>query len=71
VRRKLKRLKKLWGASIMLNRVKEDLFTVHGLITTLLHVAFVVGCITSWVLIQSEILGYDPKAPVMSASPRK
>jgi hypothetical protein len=55
----------------MLNRVKEDLFTVHGLITTLLHVAFVVGCITSWVLIQSEVLGYDPKAPVMSASPRK
>jgi hypothetical protein len=55
----------------MMNRIKEDLFTLHGLITTLLHVAFVVGAITSWVLIQSEVLGYDPKAPVMSSATRK
>lgn len=59
-----------WGANIMMQRIKEDLFTVHGLITTLLHVAFVVGAITSWVLIQSEVLGYDPKAPVVTSGKR-
>lgn len=44
----------------MLNKVKEDLFTIHGVTTTLIHVCFVVGIVTCWIGVQTQILGNDP-----------
>jgi len=44
----------------MLKKVKEDLFTIPGILTTLIHVCFAVGLITSLILFQTEVMGIDP-----------
>lgn len=46
----------------MLDKIRQDLFTIHGVITTLLHVCIVVGIVTCWIGIQTQILGNDPLA---------
>jgi len=48
----------------MFQKIKEDLFTIHGILTTLIHVCFVVGAITCWIGIQTQVLGNDPFAVI-------
>ena len=44
----------------MFQQIKENIFTIHGLITTLIHLFLVVGFVTSWVTFQVHVLGNDP-----------
>ena len=44
----------------MFDKIKQDLFTIHGIVTTLIHVCFVVGIVTCWIGVQVQILGNDP-----------
>lgn len=46
----------------MFDKIKQDLFTVHGIVTTLIHMCFVVGVVTCWVAYQTKVLGNDPVA---------
>jgi len=46
----------------MFQQIKENIFTLHGLITTIIHVFLVVGFITCWITLQVEVLGNDPTA---------
>lgn len=52
----------------MFERIKENIFTVHGLLTTVIHVFLAVGFVTSWVVVQVHILGNDPVAALQSSS---
>lgn len=52
----------------MFDKIKEDFFSVHGLITTFLHVVLVVGIVSSWVIVQVHVLGNDP-IEVLQAQP--
>lgn len=56
--------------TIMINKVKEDLFTIPGIVTTLIHVCFVVGVVTCWIGIQTQVLGNDPVAEFQKQSGR-
>jgi len=55
----------------MFSRIKEDLFTLHGLCTTVLHVCFVVGVVTCWIAVQTQVLGNDPIEQVQALKGRK
>lgn len=44
----------------MFQQIKENIFTIHGLITTLIHMFLVVGFVTCWVTFQVHVLGNDP-----------
>jgi len=48
----------------MINKVKSDLFTISGILTTALHVCFVVGFITCWIGLQTQVLGNDPSISI-------
>lgn len=52
----------------MLAKVKEDLFTLHGLITTAIHLCFLVGVVTTVMLFQTEVMGVDPTNAVTSVT---
>lgn len=51
----------------MFENVKANLFTIHGVLTTLVHVFVVVGFVTCYVAFQTQIMGVDPMAPVAHA----
>lgn len=52
----------------MFDSVKANLFTIPGLVVTVIHVFVAVGFITCYVLVQTEILGNDPMAPISEPS---
>jgi len=41
-------------------KIKADLFSISALIVTILHIFVVVGAITCWIGVQTQILGNDP-----------
>lgn len=51
----------------MFQQIKENIFTLHGLFTTIIHVLLVVGFVTCWITVQVEVLGNDPTAVFQSA----
>lgn len=48
----------------MFDNIKANLFTIHGIITSLIHLFVVVGAVTVWVGTQVYILGNDPVASI-------
>lgn len=44
----------------MFEKIKQDLFTIHGILTTLIHLCFVVGFVTCWIAYQTKVMGKDP-----------
>jgi hypothetical protein len=52
----------------MFDSVKANLFTVPGLVVTVIHVFVAVGFITCYVLFQTQIMGVDPMAPIAETS---
>lgn len=48
----------------MFDKIKEGLFTVHGVVTSLIHLFVVVGAATVWIGVQIYVLGNDPVAQV-------
>jgi len=57
--------------AIMIDEIKQLLFTPTGIIVSLLHVAFFVGAVTCWIGIQTQILGNDPVEQVQSLGKRR
>jgi hypothetical protein len=53
----------------MFEKIKQDLFTIHGLVTTIMHVCFVVGIVTCWIAVQTQVLGNDPLAVIQKQQP--
>lgn len=51
----------------MFEKIKQDLFTVHGVLTTLIHLFFVVGFVTCWIAYQTKVMGVDPLASAKKA----
>lgn len=43
----------------MLDTVKANLFTVSGLIVSIIHVMLVVGLLSCWMFINVQVLGHD------------
>lgn len=41
----------------MLENIKKNLFTLHGLITSIIHGLIVVGALATWVFFQVQVLG--------------
>lgn len=41
----------------MLENIKKNLFTIHGLITSIIHALIIVGALASWVFFQVQVLG--------------
>lgn len=48
----------------MFDRIKENIFSVHGVITSLIHLFLVVGAVTVWIGTQVYVLGNDPVAQI-------
>jgi|688.fasta_scaffold1235004_2 hypothetical protein len=46
----------------MFEQIKANIFTVHGIITSLIHLFLVVGAVTVWIGTQVYVLGNDPVA---------
>jgi hypothetical protein len=44
----------------MFQQIKENIFTIHGLITTIIHVFLVVGFVTCWITMQVKVFDNDP-----------
>lgn len=57
--------------AIMIDNVKQLLFTPTGIIVSVLHVAFAVGIVTCWIGVQTQILGNDPVEQVQQLGRRK
>ena len=44
----------------ILHKIKADLFSISALIVTILHIFMVVGAVTCWIGVQTQVLGNDP-----------
>lgn len=47
----------------MFEQIKNNVFTIHGVITSLIHIFLIVGGVTSWILFQTQVMGFDPSKP--------
>jgi hypothetical protein len=47
----------------MFEHIKTNIFTIHGIITTMLHLFLVVGFLTCWITFKIYALGQRPVAP--------
>jgi hypothetical protein len=47
----------------MFENIKNNIFTIHGVITTLIHLFLVVGFLTCWIAFKVYVLGQRPVAP--------
>lgn len=47
----------------MFENIKANIFTIHGVITTLIHLFLVVGFLTCWISFKVYVLGERPVAP--------
>jgi hypothetical protein len=55
----------------MFEKIKQDLLTIHGIVTTLIHMFLIVGGVTCWIAFQTQVLGKDPLAPKQDSSDEK
>lgn len=55
----------------MFDRIKENIFSVHGVITSLIHLFLVTGAVTVWVGVQLYVLGNDPVAQIQQQTRTK
>ncbi len=44
----------------VLTKIKADLFSISAVVVTILHIFVVVGAVTCWIGVQTQILGNDP-----------
>ena len=44
----------------VLHKIKADLFSISALVVTILHIFMIVGAVTCWIGIQTQVLGNDP-----------
>ena len=44
----------------ILTKIKADLFSVSALVVTVLHIFMIVGAVTCWIGVQTQVLGNDP-----------
>jgi len=44
----------------ILHKIKADLFSISAVVVTILHIFVVVGAVTCWIGVQTQILGNDP-----------
>ena len=44
----------------LLTKIKADLFSISALVVTVLHIFMIVGAVTCWIGVQTQILGNDP-----------
>jgi hypothetical protein len=44
----------------VLTKIKADLFSISALAVTVLHIFMIVGAVTCWIGVQTQILGNDP-----------
>lgn len=54
----------------MFDEIKKNIFTVHGLLTSLIHLFLVVGFVTTWVVFQVHVLGNDPVTAIQQSAAR-
>ena len=50
-----------------MSKVKENLFTLHGLITSVIHGLIIVGALASYVYFQVSIMGNDVAMETLSS----
>lgn len=43
----------------MLEQIKNNLFTIHGFLTSMLHIMLIVGILASWIFVRVEVMGDD------------
>lgn len=48
----------------MFDQIKANIFSIHGVITSIIHLFLVVGAVTVWIGTQVYILGNDPVAQI-------
>jgi hypothetical protein len=53
----------------MLQQIKDNLFTIHGIITTLLHLFLTIGLVLSVATFKIFVLGQDPTGYFHSQPP--
>lgn len=52
----------------MFEQIKANLFTIHGIVTSLIHLFVVVGAVTVWIGTQVYVLGNDPVAQMQKSA---
>lgn len=48
----------------MFDQIKANIFSIHGVITSIIHLFLVVGAVTVWIGTQVYVLGNDPVAQI-------
>lgn len=48
----------------MFEQIKANIFSIHGVITSIIHLFLVVGAVTVWIGTQVYVLGNDPVAQI-------
>lgn len=51
----------------MFDKIKDNIFSIHGVVTSLIHLCLIAGAVTLWVGMQVYVLGNDPMAQVQTA----
>jgi hypothetical protein len=54
----------------MFENIKANIFTFHGVVTSLIHLFLVVGAVTVYMGVQVYVLGNDPVAQMQAATPK-
>jgi hypothetical protein len=57
-------IKKIFASDgpTLMSRVKDNIFSLSGLITTVIHVFMISGLVSCYILFQSQVMGVDPMA---------
>jgi hypothetical protein len=55
-------IKKIFSSDgpTLMTRVKDNIFSLSGLITTVIHVFMISGLVTCYIMFQSQVMGVDP-----------
>lgn len=52
----------------MFEQIKQNMFTIHGAITSVIHFMIIVGMLASWVFVKVQILDEEVALSVPSAT---
>lgn len=43
----------------MMQEIKQNLFTIHGILTSAIHLLIIVGGLSSWIFFRVQVMGQD------------
>jgi hypothetical protein len=47
------------GFGIMMDAIRSGLFTIHGVVVTIIHDLILLGLLAGWIFLQVQVMGND------------